>query len=95
MKIKRMVAAALTVAMIGTCSIANVSASAPASYDINKDGIVNISDAVAIELALVGNWAPSDLSTLDVNGNGVVDDLDRMSVMAYVMMIGTPTITMQ
>lgn len=46
-------------------------------------------------MALIGNWKPSDLSDIDVNQNGVVDDLDRMSIMAYVTMVGILTITMQ
>lgn len=64
-------------------------------YDVNGDGFVNISDAVAINMALIGNWKPSDLSDIDVNQNGVVDDLDRTSIMAYVTMVGILTITMQ
>lgn len=99
MQIKKILAVASAAVTLGACSAFGVSAAknlvAPASYDINKDGVVNISDAVAIELALMGNWAPNDLSTLDANGNGIVDDLDRMSIMAYVMMIGDSTITMQ
>ena len=39
-------------------------------------------------MALIGNWKPSDLSDIDVNQNGVVDDLDRTSIMAYVTMVG-------
>ncbi len=95
MKFKRFIAAVFVAMVIGVCSAANVSATAPANYDVNGDGVVNISDAVAINMALTGNWKPSDLSDIDVNQNGVVDDLDRMSIMAYVAMIGTPTITMQ
>lgn len=95
MKFKRFIAVVSAVVMIGACSAVNVSATVPAGYDINGDGVVNISDAVAINMALTGEWNPSDLSDIDVNQNGVVDDLDRMSIMAYVMMIGTPTITMQ
>ena len=99
MQIKKILAVASAAVTLGTCSAFGASAAnnlvAPASYDINKDGVVNISDAVAIELALMGNWAPNDLSTLDANGNGIVDDLDRMSIMGYVAQVGIPSIVMK
>jgi len=98
MQIKKILAVASAAVTLGTCSAFGASAAknlvAPASYDINKDGVVNISDAVAIELALMGNWAPNDLSTLDANGNGIVDDLDRMAIMAYVAQVGITSIYM-
>ena len=46
-------------------------------------------------MALIGNWKLSDLSDIDVNQNGVVDELDRTSIMEYLPMVGILTITMQ
>lgn len=97
MKFKRFFAAVSAAVMLGACSLSSVSAElvAPDSYDVNSDGRVNISDAVLINTALGGQWRPSDMSWLDVNGNGIVDNLDYMSIVAYVTMTGIPTITMQ
>ena len=95
MKFKRFIAAVSAAVVICVSSAVSVSATAPASYDINGDGDVNVSDVVCINRALIGKWKPSNLSSIDANQNGIVDDLDSMSIMAYVAMIGIPTITMQ
>ena len=95
MKLKKILAAVSAVVVMSAGSVNNVSASAPASYDVNGDGMVDISDAVAISTALAGQWQPINLSTLDANQNGIIDDLDRMAIMSYVSMYGIPTITMQ
>lgn len=95
MKFKRFIAAVSAAVVICVSSAVSVSATAPAGYDINGDGTVSVSDVVYINQALMGKWKPTDISVLDVNQNGVVDDLDRMSIMAYVSMIGIATITMQ
>lgn len=94
MKLKKVLAVVSTAVAVIVGTMSGASAlNAPAA--INGDGFVNISDAVAINMALIGNWKPSDLSDIDVNQNGVVDDLDRTSIMAYVTMVGILTITMQ
>lgn len=96
MKLKKVLAVVSTAVAVIVGTMSGASAlNAPAGYDVNGDGFVNISDAVAINMALIGNWKPSDLSDIDVNQNGVVDDLDRTSIMAYVTMVGILTITMQ
>lgn len=95
-KIKKFLASVSALTMIAACSSVSASAlTAPASYDVNGDGTVNISDVVAVSMALMGDWKPSNLSDIDANQNGIVDDLDRMSIMGYVTMVGIPTITMQ
>lgn len=95
MRFKKIFAAISALAVMSVGSVSNVAAVAPTSYDINGDGLVNSADAVSISTALAGQWQPTDISTLDANQNGVVDDLDRLSVVWYVSMIGNPTITMQ
>lgn len=95
MKLKKTLVVISAGMATAACLAVNVSATAPAGYDINGDGTVSVSDAVYLNQALMGKWKPTDLAVLDVNQNGVVDDLDRMSIMAYVTMIGTATITMQ
>ena len=95
MNIKKFLAAVSAATVMSVGSVNNVSATAPASYDVNDDGMVNVSDAVAISTALVGQWKPTDITILDTNQNGIIDDLDRMAIMSYVSMYGIPTITMQ
>lgn len=94
MKCKR-IFTCISVAVIIAVSAMNVSATAPAGYDVNNDGYVNIADVVAISMVLNGASRASNNVVIDVNNNGVVDQLDYLSVMAYVSMIGNVSITMQ
>lgn len=55
------------------------------NYDLNKDGSINTSDAVVLSKFLCGLWAPSDVSTLDVNQNGIVDWIDKDMIIAKVL----------
>lgn len=54
-------------------------------YDIDKDGYITASDAVTLGKFLCGSWAPNDISTLDVNQNGIVDWIDQNMIVAKII----------
>lgn len=84
--------AGIITAVSATCSVSALTP--PSSYDVTGDGTVNISDVVAINLFLSGSHTSTNVSRFDANQNGIVDELDSKSVMAYCMETGIPTITM-
>lgn len=79
---------------LGSAINVNAAVTPPSSYDVNKDGSVNVSDVVWINSVLIGSLTYSDISVFDANQNGVVDQLDRMSIMAYVSEYGITSIIM-
>lgn len=62
-----------------------VSADYDAHYDIDKDGYVTSTDIVLMNKFLYGVWAPSNVSDLDANQNGVVDWIDQDMITACVL----------
>ncbi len=58
--------------------------------DINKDGQINIADAVIIKKVLEGNIKISSdyIDISDVNNDGVIDELDYMTVYSSIMGYG-------
>ena len=54
-------------------------------YDIDKDGNITASDAVTLGKFLCGSWAPNNVSTLDVNQNGIVDWIDQNMIVAKII----------
>lgn len=63
-------------------------------YDINKDGYVNSVDAVVFNKILIGAVRANDLKSIDVNENGIIDELDRKTLLAYILGLDV-TITME
>lgn len=49
--------------------------------DPNGDGRLSISDAVYIQLYLLGRVQPADLDQLDMDNNGIINILDANYVM--------------
>ena len=81
-KLKKLIAGALAVAVSAVCMMpfASGAASRP---DPNGDGDFNIADATYIVQYLGGRFSPQDLSKLDVDGNGVVSQMDAYCVQLY------------
>lgn len=69
-----------------SCTVAPLASSAAsAAYDpcdVNRDGVVNISDVMYIGKYLNGKWSVEDPSVLDVNQNKIIDKLDQETVLA-------------
>ncbi|MDE5648800.1 MAG: hypothetical protein K2I33_02720 [Oscillospiraceae bacterium] len=64
------------------------------NYDINKDGYVNSTDIVVFNKILIGAVQSNDLKKIDVNNNGVIDELDKRTSTAYILGFDV-TITME
>lgn len=64
------------------------------NYDINKDGYINSTDIVVFNKILIGAVQSNDLKKIDVNNNGVIDELDKKTLTAYILGFDV-TITMQ
>ena len=72
---KKVLSFLLSGAMTATAFSA-MPASAATTPDPNGDGVIDISDAVYIMQYLVGLFEPTDLSKLDVDGNGLISQMD-------------------
>ncbi len=86
-KILNSMMAAICVASICTTMMPlSISAeSTEVDYDINGDGVVNVSDVAAISRYLAGNAYEPDYNKLDVNKSFTVDKLDEQCLLAQVM----------
>lgn len=51
--------------------------------DVNGDKVVSIADVVLIMQYLKGTHEPADLSRYDVNGNGIVGEIDAYIIQLY------------
>ena len=76
MRFKKILAAVSAAVVMSAGTVCNVSASAPASYDVNYDGYVNIADAVYLYSYLRGSFYLSNYSSLDLNNNGLITNFD-------------------
>ncbi len=54
------------------------------AYDVNMDYSVNIRDVVYINRILLGQGKASNPEYLDVNGNGIADEIDSRMILYYV-----------
>ena len=82
MKVKTIKSIAIT-AIMAFASLVALPMSASAITDPNGDGIINISDVVIIRSYVNGQTHVSDLSSLDFNGNNVVDMVDVIRCQRY------------
>ena len=81
MRIKRIITSIIASAICGTIiSVPSVSA----VTDPNGDGVINIADAVEIGMYLYADHEPTNISVLDFDGNGIVSEMDYISVQLYV-----------
>ena len=53
-------------------------------YDVNMDNAVNIRDVVYINRILMGQGIASNPEFLDVNGNGIADEVDSKMILYYI-----------
>ncbi|MBQ8011747.1 MAG: hypothetical protein IJ265_09345 [Oscillospiraceae bacterium] len=69
------------------CSVTSLIASADTQYDcdVNGDGRVTIADVLAMNKYLFGMYYVSSPSTMDIDGNLIIDAGDSACVMAEVM----------
>ncbi|MDE6103725.1 MAG: dockerin type I repeat-containing protein [Oscillospiraceae bacterium] len=62
------------------------------SYDVNHDNKVTSSDVAYISKILSGLAKPTSIDNLDVNGNGIVDEIDLRTVLYYLLGQKTTTV---
>lgn len=86
-KMKKMLACLSAAAMFCSSAVMmNVSAvEYKAKYDVNVDGSVDIADVLAMNKYRLGVFYVSDPSTMDVDGNLIINYGDSMCIMSYVM----------
>ena len=53
--------------------------------DVNRDGVVNILDVLRMAKAIVGENVSTNMYNADINGNGIVDIEDMISII-YIML---------
>ncbi|MGN0612339.1 MAG: dockerin type I domain-containing protein [Porcipelethomonas sp.] len=53
-------------------------------YDVNMDYSVNVRDVVYINKILSGQCKASNPEYLDVNGNGIADEVDSRIILYYI-----------
>jgi hypothetical protein len=53
-------------------------------YDVNMDYSVNVRDVVYISRALTGKIIATNPEFLDVNGNGIADEVDMKIILYYI-----------
>lgn len=87
-KLKKLIAGALAVAVSAVCMMPLASSAAgPKTFNFNKDpngdGSFDFADATYIILYLAGRIEPTDLSALDVDGNGVISRMDVYCVQLH------------
>ena len=62
------------------------------SYDVNHDNKVTSSYVAYLAKILSGLAKPTSVDNLDVNGNGIVDELDLRTVLYYLLGQKTTTV---
>ena len=72
-----------------TIAISSISMNAQAyeyveEYDVNMDYSVNVRDVVYISRALTGKIIATNPEFLDVNGNGIADEVDMKIILYYI-----------
>jgi len=55
--------------------------------DINSDGSITLSDSIAFEKVLNGQYTLSDYTVADLNVNYVVDAADKQILLAFLMQV--------
>lgn len=85
-KIQKMLSACVATVIAGVMigAVSAPSASAAVIYgDANNDGVVNISDSVALGRYLNGWYVLSNYTAVDLNVNYVVDTVDQQILLAF------------
>lgn len=91
---KKIFAAALSGMMALSMSINVNAVNYVPEYDVNHDNVVAASDLAYMSKILTGKAKPTSIDNLDVNGNGIVDEIDVRTVLYYILGLTTTT-TMQ
>ncbi len=83
--LKKVTATILTVIVAVGCVFTTVGAyDYIMEYDVNMDYAVNIRDVVYINRILMGQGIASNPEYLDVNGNGIADEIDSKTILYYI-----------
>lgn len=87
-KIKKMLAACIATVLAGVMigAVSAPSASAAVIYgDANNDGIINLSDSIALSKYLSGQCVLSNYTAVDLNVNYVIDAVDQQILLAFLI----------
>jgi len=93
---KKKLAAIFAAVAIAATPVSTLTASAEDSVDattttiygdINSDGSITLSDSVAFEKVLNGQYTLSDYTVADLNVNYVVDAADKQILLAFLMQV--------
>ncbi|MCC8110082.1 MAG: dockerin type I domain-containing protein [Ruminococcus sp.] len=93
---KKKLAAIFAAVAIAATPVSTLTASAENSLDvttttiygdINSDGSITLSDSVAFEKVLNGQYTLSDYTVADLNVNYVVDAADKQILLAFLMQV--------
>lgn len=78
--IKKIAACSLTAVLAAAAAVPFVSSASliVPGRDPNGDGVIDIADATFLYQVLHGGYEFSDYTPFDVNGNGIVSELDTM-----------------
>ncbi len=84
MHIKSKIIAVLSTAVVTAASVISFSGSAAiAIRDANGDSIIDMSDAVYTMNYLNGNVNPTNVKSLDFDGNGIISSMDTLKIQLY------------
>lgn len=87
MKLKKLLSALLSAAILATVG-ASLSANAATPLpDPDGNGEIGISDYVIIITYLAGRFEPTDLTSYDFDRNGIISRMDAISVQLYITQI--------
>jgi len=93
---KKKLAAIFAAVAIAATPVSTLTASAEDSVDattttiygdINSDGSITLSDSIAFEKVLNGQYTLSDYTVADLNVNYVVDAADKQILLAFLMQV--------
>lgn len=86
MKVKRIINGIITATVLAA-SCLPMGANAAGVADLDGDGRINMADCIRIYNYLAGGTAPTDATTYDISGNGIVSRLDATLLQLYITQI--------